>query len=525
MEPKTVIAIEIASSKIKGAAASVGADGRLSVLAVEEIPGTNNVRHGRIQNIREVSGAVNEIVRRLEESPLVAPRKIEALSVSLGGRSLSAQSASSKLKSPHECEITENHVQRLEYEASRDFMGDKRNIEATVPRMFYVNNAAVRKAVGTFGETLRGEFMLVTCGKETRQNLDRLKFDTIDHDNVDYIIRPLAIGELVLSPDERELGCALVDFGAETTTVAVYKDGTLAFLSTIPMGSRLITLDLMAGLGITEEAAENLKLTLGTMGESEAESDNPDAAEISGYIRARAGEIAANILNQTELSGVALSKIVLTGGGSRLPEFATQLGTLCKLPVRVAEMPSDITFRVAGRNNPSNIDIVALLDYAARHNDGDYLSPVPVAQPERAAAAAPAEEEEEEDLYTRPVRPDVNTSRRPVREDDENLLKDDEDEQDEDEQPRARRGFFGLGRKKKDSGKDEKEKDEFDVFKHEEEDPFETYTDEYADDPDEDNEGEGDDDNYEKTRNIINKLGNSFVKLFKSEVPEEEDED
>ena len=46
MEPKTVIAIEIASSKIKGAAASVGTDGRLSVLAVEEIPGTNNVRHG-----------------------------------------------------------------------------------------------------------------------------------------------------------------------------------------------------------------------------------------------------------------------------------------------------------------------------------------------------------------------------------------------------------------------------------------------------------------------------------------------
>ncbi|MDE6526635.1 MAG: hypothetical protein K2L75_05215, partial [Muribaculaceae bacterium] len=81
MEPKTVIAIEIASSKTKGAAASVSADGRLSVLAVEEIPGINNVRHGRIQNIREVSGAVNEIVRRLEESPSVAPRKIEALSV------------------------------------------------------------------------------------------------------------------------------------------------------------------------------------------------------------------------------------------------------------------------------------------------------------------------------------------------------------------------------------------------------------------------------------------------------------
>lgn len=523
MEPKTVIAIEIASSKIKGAAAAVGADGRLSVLAVEEIPGINNVRHGRIQNIREVSGAVNEIVRRLEESPMIAPRRIEAMSVSLGGRSLSAQSASSKLKSPHECEITENHVQRLEYEASRDFMGDKRNIEATVPRMFYVNNAAVRKAVGTFGETLRGEFMLVTCGKETRQNLDRLKLDSVEHDNVDYIIRPLAIGELVLGADELELGCALVDFGAETTTVAVYKDGTLAFLSTIPMGSRLITLDLMAGLGITEEAAENIKLTLGTMGEPEEKGDNPDAAEISGYIRARAGEIAANILNQIELSGVTLSKIVLTGGGSRLPEFASHLSAQCKLPVRVAEMPADITFRVAGRNNAANIDIVALLDYAARHNDGDYLSAVPSMQPDTAAEVE--EETEEEDLYTRPARPDTNTSRRPVREDDENLLKDDEDEvEEEEEQPRSRRGFFGLGRRKKEESAREKEKDEFDVFKHEEDDPFETDTDDYEE-TEEEEDTAGDDDNYEKTKNIINKIGNSFVKLFKSEVPEDDEED
>lgn len=519
MEPKTVIAIEIASSKTKGAAASVSADGRLSVLAVEEIPGINNVRHGRIQNIREVSGAVNEIVRRLEESPSVAPRKIEALSVGLGGRSLSAQSASSKLKSPHECEITENHVQRLEYEASRDFMGDKRNIEATVPRMFYVNNAAVRKAVGTFGETLRGEFMLVTCGKETRQNLDRLKFDTIDHDNVDYIIRPLAIGELVLSPDELELGCALVDFGAETTTVAVYKDGTLAFLSTIPMGSRLITLDLTAGLGITEEAAENLKLTLGTMADATTDDNAPDAEEINGYVRSRAGEIAANILNQIELSAANPSKIVLTGGGSRLPEFASRLSTLCKLPVRMAEMPSDITFRVAGRNNADNIDIVALLAYAARHNDGDYLSAIPTQQTQ--PASFEEEEEEPQESFTRQTRPEPVAARRHMAEDDDSLLKDDEDEPEEngdDSRQHTRRGFFGLGRKKK----DEPEKDEFDVFESEEVDTFETDN----DDNDSDDEEEyADDHNYEKTKTLINKIGNSFVKLFKSEVPEDDDED
>lgn len=69
MEPKNIVAIEIASSKIKGAVAAVADDGSLTVLAVEEMPATDNVRYGRVQNIRAVSVAVNEILRRLEAAP------------------------------------------------------------------------------------------------------------------------------------------------------------------------------------------------------------------------------------------------------------------------------------------------------------------------------------------------------------------------------------------------------------------------------------------------------------------------
>ena len=261
MEPKTIVAIEIASSKIKGAAGNVGPDGRITVLAVEEIAGLNNVRYGRVQNIREVSAAVNEIIRRLENAPGIKPRKVRALAVSLGGRSLSGAPAQAAQKFPKECEITERQVERLAFEATHDFMGDK-NIEATVPRIFYVNNAAVRRPVGTFGESFRGEFVMITCGKETRQNLDRIKYDTIDPGKVTYIIRPTAVADLVLTPDEKELGTALVDIGAETTTVAVYKEGTLAFVCTIPMGARLITFDLTSGFNITEEAAEAMKMPM-----------------------------------------------------------------------------------------------------------------------------------------------------------------------------------------------------------------------------------------------------------------------
>ena len=83
MEARTVVAIEIASSKIKGGIASVDPDGRITVLAVEEIQGNNNVRYGRVQNIREVEGMVNEIIRKLEKSPAISPATVSAIAYRL----------------------------------------------------------------------------------------------------------------------------------------------------------------------------------------------------------------------------------------------------------------------------------------------------------------------------------------------------------------------------------------------------------------------------------------------------------
>ena len=74
----------------------------------------------------------------------------------------------------------------------------------------------------------------------------------------DYIVRPLAEAALVLTDDERRLGCMFVDFGAETTTVAIFKNDAPAYLVTLPMGSRNITIDLTS-LNYIEERAEEIK--------------------------------------------------------------------------------------------------------------------------------------------------------------------------------------------------------------------------------------------------------------------------
>ncbi len=238
-------------------------------------------------------------------------------------------------------------------------------------------------------------------------------------------------------------------------------------------------------------------------------------------MRARAGEIAANILNQIELSGYnaqSLSRIVLVGGGAKLPEFATLLGTQCKMPVRMAEMPADITFRVPGRNNPDNIDIIALLAAGAGRSGWECLS----ALPEPAADFEPVSDDEEvapEEGRHRTVVVEhpasQPASRRLPDEDDETLLSDDEDEPADIEEPKRRRNFFGLGRKQKDPEPVEEE-DKFDVFKDDDE-PDE------SDDPD--NEVIDDDpDHYKKTTHAIDNILSSFAKIFKSDVSDDDDQ-
>lgn len=511
MEQRSIVAIEIGSSKLKGAVASVDPSGALTILAVEEIPATNNVRHGRVQNVTEVSSGLNELIRKLENNPAVSPRKISAAALPLGGRSMASISASASLQINKEIEIVDETVNRLKKEAVRDVVTNK-NIEAIIPRHFWVNNVEVKNAVGTFGRNLRADFTLIACSAENRRNLERLKIDGIDQTSIRYFLRPLAIGELVLTQTERQLGCALVDFGAETTTVSIYKDGAPCFLSTLPLGSRLITRDLMAGLNLTEERAEAFKTGQGNAAAASDTESDANSREINAYVQARAGEIAANIINQIVLSGYKTADlpegIILTGGGARLRNFAALLGTQGKIQVRAATMPPTVQFRSAVERTAENVDVAALLTAAAAAGMGEctYV-------PEAAETAGRTHHEalgnENADEKSFESRREAMLHRRPVDDDnDDTLLADDPDTDDDDmnsdngQQNRGRR-FPWFHRSK---GRDEEPAEE------EEEE-------ENVDDPEEDTDDYPDEKPRGGMRGLIDRLADLLT------IPEEDDDD
>ncbi len=431
MKPKYIAAIEIGSSRIKGIVGTVDDTSAITVLAIEEVDSGETVRYGRVQNAREVGSMVNEIIRRLENNPKVVLGQISAVFVANGGRSLSSAMAQADVNLGGEAEITLQILERLRKEARYNLATD-RDVLAIAPRRFVVDNSEVRKIIGVFGNNIRGEFTIVTVSPENRRALDRVNIES--HNRAiprEYITRLLAQSEMALTDSDRQLGCLFTDFGSETTTVAIFRNGSLQAAVTLPMGSANITRDLCAGLSITAESAENIKITKGQAVVERVNLQVPDdeTREIINYVSARTGEIIANINNFIEQAGFKPSELaagaVVAGGGARLKGFNEMLEAQTKLKVRQAAVDSSILLPDKMMNASDHFDVISLVKYAAAHSDVSCVT-----FPDRTVETPAVQPAQEPEYPKEPANPQNRTGRRIVPGlNDPDLLKDDLDEE------------------------------------------------------------------------------------------------
>lgn len=368
-----IVAFEIGSSKIKGAVASVDPNGALTILAIEEEPLIDAVRYGVVKKVEEVSKRVQTIKQKLENCAAVAPGKIKRAFVSAGGRSLRSATLPIEKNFPEETEITDQIIRQLREQAlAIGADSAEREVHAVIPRDFVVDNLPQKNPRGIFAHSIKTNICLVTARTANNLNIRRAISERLDIAIQSPIVRQIAIGGEVLTDEEMSLGCMLVDFGAETTTVSIYKSSGLVYLATIPIGSRTITRDLTNISGM-ENRAEEIKKTIGNINPEETSKqqiDGLDTSEINNYIHARAGEIITNIMEQVPYAGLKLSDlrggIIVVGGGAKLKGFKAMLRSQSGLQVRQGT-PSN-TIRIADhRIDPEDaVDVIALLAVAAR---------------------------------------------------------------------------------------------------------------------------------------------------------------
>lgn len=321
---RVVIAIEPSSSKITGAAALKDDDGKMKLLAAYSVPADNGVRYGSVYNLDTTSQAVVAVVDKLEK---LIDTTIEKVYIGIQGMSLHSVPVSVlRDLSEEDNVITEALLDNMAAESdsedpegylslgivSQEFRTDHKNTVEHNPK-----GVVCRHVEGTF------QRMLIT-----HRNVSKLMecFKRANVEVIDSFIQPVAVADIVLSQDEKQRGCTLVDYGAQTVTVSVYKGGKLRKLKVIPLGSASITADIAAILKIDLTEAERLKKTYGLIG-----TDSEDIISIGErqvpvkYLAeicdARNEEIFRNVSRQIHSTGLAdslLSGIVLTGGGANL---------------------------------------------------------------------------------------------------------------------------------------------------------------------------------------------------------------
>ena len=220
---------------------------------------------------------------------------------------------------------------------------------------------------------------------------------------IDTIVLPQASAR-ILTDNERMRGCVLVDMGAGTTTVSIYKNGDLQHVAVIPLGGDAVTADIQS-TGCSAEDAERIKIEWSNASEDAAEiaasaqqtAANAVFAEkalsmsqetLNTIVICRYEEIAMNILHQIENTGLKnnlSAGVILTGGAAMQRGIISLMSKRLDIPRVEVRAYAERAF-VGSERKPHLTNLLALLNFCQK----DCIAATVPAQPATPAAPASA---------------------------------------------------------------------------------------------------------------------------------------
>ena len=351
-EKDIIIAVELASTAIRAIAGKREPDGSMQVLAFAQEESPNTIRKGIIDNIDKTTQALSRVIAKLSDKLGV---KINSIYVGLGGQSL---------RSVHNRVLLQFDGLELLSHKTIDKMCDTNSgvvypnaeIKEVVPQEFTIGSRSVVDPVGMQAEMIEANFINIIARNTLEENI-RKCINAAGLEVQEILISPLCQANTLLTPNEKRSGCALVDMGADTTTVSVYVNNILRHLCVIPLGGSNVTSDITS-LKVEAEEAEELKKKYGTAFRPDNEDKTgqkislsfdrtEDEEKLQEIVEARYEEIVANVWHHiSPYKDKMLSGIVLTGGAARIPDlpqaFARQTGG--ELNLRIAKgLPENVT--------------------------------------------------------------------------------------------------------------------------------------------------------------------------------------
>ncbi|MCW8951220.1 MAG: cell division protein FtsA [Rhodospirillales bacterium] len=292
-------------------------------------------------------------------------------------------------------QITENDLRKLLDPAWLDEQQPQdRRLIHSIPVSYAIDgNRGVRDPRGMYGDRLSVNLHSVTISNSTLRNLETCIARC--HLGVETVVSgPYASGLGCLVQDEIDLGVTVIDLGGGTTTLAVFYEGEVVHVDTVPVGGVHVTSDIARGLSTTLSDAERIKTLYGNtlaspsddrevikvhlVGEdSEHEAVQVPRSMLVGIIQPRVEETFELVRSRLEASGfdrLTGRHLVLTGGASQLTGVPEMASRMLDKQVRIGR-PTGMTGLAEATDGPAFSACAGLLRYAMSKG-GEHLAPL-----------------------------------------------------------------------------------------------------------------------------------------------------
>ncbi len=333
-------AIDLGSATIRGMVGTKK-DGKVLPIAIAEVPTSNAIRKGVVNNMEELHNKLKVLIDRLNEQLPDQHSEIKKVYVGFGGKSLMSRSykINHKMDNPDGEEISDYHINLINERVKNYRLNAHEVLDVSDPYCL-VDGRVERNIKGLLCTEFSIHFNLITT-RSSNVNFIRMAIeDRLGLELEAILPSPCCEADVILYPDAKTLGVALVNIGAGTSSVAIYKNDTLKCLRVIPFGSKNITNDLMS-LHITYPEAEKIKLEeahpfTDAYDDESITLSSPDGTrereikmrDINSLVTARMKEITANVLRvirDFEAGARLGSGIVLAGQGALMRGFINYL--------------------------------------------------------------------------------------------------------------------------------------------------------------------------------------------------------
>lgn len=367
-----VVGIDVGTTKVCTIVGEVR-DSDVYVLGLGIEP-SQGMRKGMVTDLNALSASILASVHKAEKT---SGYEIGRAFVSLAGGHIESINSRGAVGIPNQRGVQLDDLERAMDAARAVTLPHGREVLHVIPRNYSLDGqTGLRSPLGMLGFRLEVEAHIITASTQGVKNLEKCVEDAgvlVDR----FILNPLAAGDIVLTPEEREAGVMIVDIGGGTTDLAIFVDGSVWHTAVLGVGGQHITNDIAYGLHLPTELAESVKLTHGhadpkAVSALEAFPIQPFGEELPSKVQRtdlahivhmRVAEMFELILKEAKRSGydgLLKAGIVLTGGSSLLPGIKAVAADVLRMPVRLGQ-PERVTGMSEALKSPAYSTSVGLL--------------------------------------------------------------------------------------------------------------------------------------------------------------------